>query len=570
VPDYTEKELTDEELAALLGQANGYTERPASPEEVAAAGVPQPLPKPKKRQPVLGLPFMEKPSAPLDTFALRGAEAVPAGGMLTDLIGTGILQAAKKLGMGAPGAVIPPKAQADLYRLASQEGLSPAEAEAQIRDPGNPIGNATDTYRLLRDTRRADTQTLSKENPWSGRLGEGVGTIASILAPLPGFKAGSGAGTLGRVAAAAKTGAAYGALNGFTNGSSDLSRGDWQGTARDIVDNALGGAAFGGGLGLLTEGASRAWPAVKRYAIGKGKEVLSGGSDIAAVTRKPLRDDAVEEVLASGGIQPFETTPQTHQRVEQLSEDAGALLGSIIKELEARGVPGPEVEPLAQELLARYTREFNSSGSNKGPANVFRDEAANLRDISGGNQNLGLLQAEQVKRAMQRDAKFHRRQTSPNEESLQAASSLLRQAVEDTVERAGQTSADPRVQALAKDFVPAKQRAGRLLQAEEFVDRAAAKYNQKPLVGLMDRVVGASTGNPITAEAAATAASAARRRLPSALSRYSFDLAQAMQSGALTPAVSRAGSISYSSPTATDLETLAEYLLAAKKKERKK
>jgi hypothetical protein len=562
-----ERPLTPEEIAALppeVRQAMGLTAKPervATPEEIQAAGLPAPKP-PKERKAVLRLPFMDKPSAAVDAFALRGAEAVPAGGMLTDLIGTGILQAAKKLGVGAPGAVLTPQAQAELYQLATKEGIPADVAEAQIRDPGNPIGGVGDTYRLLRDTRRKDTAKLSAENPWAGRLGEGVGTVASILAPLPGFKAAPGAGLLGRVGAASLTGAAYGGLNGLANGPSDLSRGDIKGTARDIVDNALGGAAFGAGFGLLSEGASRAWPWVRNYALGKGKEVLSGGSDIAAVTRKPLRDEAVEEVLASGGIKPFDTTPQTHQRVEQLSDEAGQLYGEIVRELEARGVPGPEVKPLADEMMARYVEAYRNSGANKGPANVFKNEANNLVDVAGGNPTLDLTQAEAIKRTMQRDAKFHRRQASPDEESLQRASSMVRQAVEDAVERGAAGSTDPEIRSLANNFIPAKQRASRLLEAEEFVDRAAAKYNQKPNVSAFDRLTGnvASGGNPIQGEINAQAMSQARRRMPSALARYSYDLSQAMQGGGVTPSVSRAIAIAGE----PDLSTLLDWLSTQK------
>jgi hypothetical protein len=572
VPDYTEKELTDEELAALLGEMEGYVERPATPEELVAAGAAAlPRATAQPRRPVLRLPIMKQPAAELDTFALRGAEAVPAGGMLTDLLGTGVLQAAKRLGVGNPGAVIPPQAQAELYQLASKEGVSPAVAEAQIRDPGNPIGGATDTYRLLRDTRRKDTKELTEENPWSGRLGEGVGTVASILAPLPGFKAAPGAGMGARLTAAAKTGAAYGGLSGFANDESDLSRGDWRGTIRDVVDGGLGGAAFGLGAGAIAEGASKAWPYVRRYAINKGKEVLSGSSDMAAVSRKPLRDEAVEEVLASGGIKAFDTTPQTHERVASLADEAGFMYGQLIDDLEAAGVRGPDARKLARSWLEKYEAAFNASSADKGPASIFRDEANNLRALVRGGKSLGLSQAEGIKRTLQKRGKFYRREANPMEESVQEASSDLRQAIEDAVEKGGAAAKDPEIRSLADAFVPAKQRTGRLLEAEEFIDRAASKYSQKPNVSMVDRLMGAASsgGNPIQAEANARAMSLARRRLPSAAARYSYDLSQALETGAATPALSKAAALGFE-PSITDTATaLADYLLEEKRKKDK-
>jgi hypothetical protein len=558
--------LSPEEVAALIAEDDGET---LTPEQVAELTGAQPPAPPEPRRPVLRLPFMEKASAPLDTFALRGADAVPAGGMLSDLIGTAILRLAKAGGVGEPGAVIPPQAQAELYQLATKEGVSPEEAEAQIRDPGNPIGDTTDIYRRLRDTRRKDTEDLSKENPWSGRLGAGVGTVASLLAPLPGFKAGQGAGVLGRLAAAGKTGAAYGALSGFTNGESDLSRGDWKGTARDVADSAMGGAAFGVGVGALSEGASKAWPWLRRYAIDKGREVLSGSSDIAAATRKPLPDEAVEEVLSSGGIRAFDNTLQTHERVAQLADEAGAMYGQILADLEAAGVRGPEARTLARSWMDKYEAAFNSSSADKGPANVFREEADNLRALSRGGKTLGLTQAEGVKRALQKRGKFYRRQGSPVEDSVQEASSDIRQAVEEAVSQAGARTTDPEVQALTNAFTPVKQRAARLLNAEEFTDRAAAKFLQKPSVSMVDRLTGAvsSNGNPIQAEANARLMSLARRRLPSATARYTYDLSQGMETGAVTPALSKAFALAFD-PSMSDTTTaLLEYL---KRKDDKK
>jgi hypothetical protein len=318
----------------------------------------------------------------------------------------------------------------------------------------------------------------------------------------------------------------------------------------------------------LTEGASRAWPFLRRYAINKGREVLSGSSDMAAQARKPLSNDAAEEVLASGGIRAFDTTPQTHERVAQLAEEAGNLQGEIIRELESRGVPGPEVEPLAEDMMRRFAEEQKTSYYDDGPARVYQRVAQKMEQRAGG-PTVPLGEAETAKRKLQALAKFHRRQASPKEESLQEASSMLRQAVEDAVERGAASSSDPDVRSFANAFVPAKQRTGRLLEAEEFSDRAAAKYLQKPNVSAFDRLTGAATsgGNPIVAEAQAQALSQARRRMPSALARYSYDLSHGMETGAVTPAISKAFALAFSPPITDTTAALLEYL---KRKDDKK
>lgn len=278
-----------------------------------------------------------------ETFALRGSQALPAGGLLSDLLSTGAYLALKP----KPGAVIPEGAKKELATM----GIAVEEPQTE---------GVLDTFRDIRDTRRLRTKAGSEQNPGAARAGTALGIAASIAAPLPKTQFGAVKDANGvvqmdratRVGNAALTGGLYGAFNGATDGRADLTKGDVEGVAEDTVDGAMMGTLLGGTFGLAGEGVRPLSSALRRLATRQGKQTIQGGSDIAAATREPLADDAVEEVLRSGGIRPFSTTQATAARIETLARESGDEYGRIVAELEARGVRGPDAKKLADELMS--------------------------------------------------------------------------------------------------------------------------------------------------------------------------------------------------------------------------
>ena len=197
-----------------------------------------------------------------ETFVNRAVNALPVGKPTVDAIVAAELQASRGLGRMLPNALA-----RRLPGVIAEPGarLTP-QAKAELEAMGTPAEDGTapgllDTYRDVRDTRAARTELGSEQNPWAGRAGAGTGMLLSAGLPLPAFKAGGEAATglTGAVAAAARptvlkralasaaTGVGYGALGGLTDGSADLTRGDFKGAGRD----ALIGGAFGGALGGL-------------------------------------------------------------------------------------------------------------------------------------------------------------------------------------------------------------------------------------------------------------------------------------------------------------------------------
>lgn len=547
-------ELTAEELKAMGFEVPGEATDPATltPEQLAAMGFEVPA------ESVAPPPPPEVGAG--ETFALRGAGAVPAGGLVTDLVSAAILQLAKQGGLGEPGAVLPPQAQAELYRLGA--------SEAEVRDPGNPIPGPVDVYRRLRDTRKARTAAGSQQNPNAGRAGATVGTVASILAPLPGAKLSPLRGVplaagerAARVLSGTLNGAAYGGFNGLTDGDADLTRGEVGEAAKETANRAAGGALFGAAAAGAAEAARPLWPWLHRSAVEQGRKVLQGNSDIAAATRRPLSDEAVEEVLAAGGIKPFSTTQATHQRVEQLSDEASRVYNQLLVELEKRGVKGAEVRPLADQLLARYQQEFASTGADKATANVFSKESRNLEQLARGGtpgaqgpevRQLGLQQAEGVKRSLQKGARYDRLQLKPTDEAKQEAARMVKEANEAAVEAAGQQAGrGSEVAQLAERFQPLKSRTGRLLEAQVATERAASKAAQRGSLGLKDYLIGSAAGDPVTALATSAVSGLARNRFPSAAAAGTYGLSEGLRTGSLSPELAKAITLVLD-PTITD------------------
>lgn len=274
----------------------------------------------------------------LETYINKAVNMVPLGGLLTDIGATGAMLAARP----SPGATLTP------------------QALKELRAMGEPIQEAPgtfDTYRALRDIRRARTEAGEEQNPLLALAGSGTGLGLSMLAPLPKFTPRGGAGaTLGaRVAAGAKTGGAYGALAGATSGDADLAGGDVTGT---LGQTALGGL-FGGGLGAAAPLA------------GAGLRRLSTGLVRPTQAAQALQEEGVEG-LTLGQMNP-RSTVGVYEGAAQANPLAGPLLSgqreaainSLRQVALRRGVaPGatpPTDDMTPPEAIAHLRKGFNAA-----------------------------------------------------------------------------------------------------------------------------------------------------------------------------------------------------------------
>lgn len=564
-----ERDLTQEEVDALpaeVRQAMGLTSKPerdATPDELAATGVAP--------APAIVLPDLLG-SKKLAAAGLGGASSIPAGGLVADLVSTGLLRANRPGGGVDPAfiAAFPPiGAATTAYRsgvdlLRELSGKRPGvqftpRGELEMIAQGTPVvqpdpaQDMVTDYRQTRDTRRLREVLARKEEPGATRAGSVAGLIASAFMPgAPGVQVvlpAQGAGTANRILSAIANGGLYGGATAATDGEADLTRGEVGAAAQEVAGRAAGGAVAGG---LLSGGIELARPWVveplRRLAISQGRQTIQGDSNIAAATREPLADDAVEEVLRSGGIRPFSTTQATAGRIEQLVAEAGAEYGRIVTRLEELGVAGPDAIRLAA-ILQSLANQLGPRTLNRAlPAELAslsddlleRALEGHARGISPNYRTLSLTQSEDLKRSLQEMARYGRLEETPLNAVRRGAASVLRQGTEDAVSAAGQ-AAEPgsEIRTLADAFVPVKQRTGRLLEAERFAQRGASKAEQRSPVSLKDLLVGGMAGDPVTGLALAGGNSIARNRLPSTVSSGSYALSQGIQDGTLSPALAR-------------------------------
>lgn len=460
-----------------------------------------------------------------ETFLNRAVNAVPLGRLATDSLGAALLKA------------LSPRSSVEFTQ----------QAKDDLAAAGTPVQEAPETpglvelYREVRDRRKERDAAGAQQHPVAAGLGTTAGIGLSLLAPLPVAKGGGAGATLGsRLGAGILTGAAYGGLDGLTNGDADLTRGDVGGALKDTAKGAALGGLLGLGGGLVTEGVRKAAPALRQLAIKQGKRVIQGNSDIAAATRKPLSDEAVEEVLASGGIRPLSTTQKTYERVAGLAEEQGAAYNQLVKELEARGVHGPDARELADKMMARGA-ELEPRTLNEAIPAEYLKRAEQVAGKAQENGRLGLSQAEDLKRSAQEMARYDRLTNSSTEEAKQDVASMLRQSVEDAIDEAAQTAGPgSEVERLGQQFVPTKQRLGRLLEARTFAEKGASKAEQRSAVGLKDYLLGAASGGPATALGTALLSSVARNRAPSTISSGAYALAKALEGGGAHTGLARA------------------------------
>lgn len=260
--------------------------------------------------------------SPAEASINSAANNVPFGRPLVDLGIAGQLAAARPLGrllpdalarrlpgvVAGPGAVLTPQARAELEAMGEEVPQEPTE-------PG-----LVDTYRNARDLRRARTELGELQRPISSALGTVAGVGLSALAPLGAFKAAPNATILGRALAAGKTGAAYGALTGLTDGGADLTRPS-EATAVQAGTDVLRGAGTGGAMGLAAG-----------FAIPAARALYRGITEPSAAA-KYLRSKGVP--LTIGQMEPRGAINQ----FEEASTSAGGV-GPALKNMRDAARPG--------------------------------------------------------------------------------------------------------------------------------------------------------------------------------------------------------------------------------------
>lgn len=343
-------------------------------------------------------------------------------------------------------------------------------------------------YRSGRDEERAANKAAQEANPKTSFAANLLGGGA-VAAGLPAFLAAKGATLPAKIASGAASAAPVGAAYGLGGSESETLGGQ----AADTFIGGLGGALVGGAMPIAgaalrgVAGPAADW--LKKTAINQGRKVLTGNSGTISV-KKPLSEGAVQSALDEGAIRPFGTTQGAAERLSQSREAVGDIYGDLVAALEAKGVTGPDAAALAQRLAAEGQAVANRSLGSPAPG-MYRDVAEELAGkVAPPQSRLGLTQAEDMKRTLQRAAQSEYvkegRQSLGGEAKVDIARAL-REAIESEVQAQA-----PKAPAEAAAFEPVKRRLGNIIEASTAADTAAARASRNRGISLTDTIAGAA------------------------------------------------------------------------------
>lgn len=376
-----------------------------------------------------------------------------------------------------------------------------------------------------REYERQNQGAADQHWPKFGFVANTVGEVASdsvlagkrMVAPIYQSLAGAARGYLGNnsddpVSKGAST--TIGALLGYGAAKTP----EWASAAsktrlaRTIAESRVGQAA-----GDAMMSAAR-WPgeALDRLGIATARRVLSGAKGLKA--EEALPDAAVREAMESGAVVPFGTTAGASKRLTAVRESAGDELGRVVADLEQRGVRGPNVMDIYHDLATEGATLGKGTTADAIP-NLYQDQAEAIVSKAGDDLQLGLTQANDITRSLQRAAKYGKFEETPLNEAKRAIAARVGQRLKDVVRETGENSADDQVRALAGQFAPLKLRLSRLIPADDHAYQEANRIASRNPFSLWDLAAGGSmftaTQNPVKTAATLGGMHLLRTRGPS-------------------------------------------------------
>ena len=233
--------------------------------------------------------------------------------------------------------------------------------------------------------------------------------------------------------------------------------------------------------------------AMETKAANMGRRVLLGGYTPISV-RKAIPEEVVQTASEAGAFLPLGTTKGAFKRLEGRASDVGDTYGDLVRSLERAGVDGPSAKSISAAARQEARDSFNNTSGSPRPG-MFNDFANDIMmKLTKGNKlggNLGLEQAENIKRSLQDAAKEEYIKLNQNVGARGLAekdkASMMRQAVEDAISAQSSKAPD-----LASQFVPVKQELANLIQARNAAEvgtsrqahrRALTPYDMAALVG---------------------------------------------------------------------------------------
>lgn len=397
---------------------------------------------------------------------------------------------------------------------------------------GDPQMDPAEVYRVARNENRAESKAAADQHPLE-YYGAGAAAALPIAAATPGMKAAQGAGLLARMGVAGVNGLAQGALAGLGNSEAE----DVPGAAKDALTGGLIGGGISAAFPLAGAGLKKAADLLDSAGINTARRAIGAVSNSMS-NKEPLSEDAVRQVVDAGGLKPFRSVAETAERIDALRKAAAERYKDILATLEKQGVRGPAAEKVAKEWVAKAAGIEENNLNPALPA-VWRQQAEALTERPGGaagqrfrdvfsqlkaqglsdaaaeqgalkasglaaapSGELGLVQAESIKRGLQNDARYGMLapENTPLNEQKQKIASSLREHIEGAVDNAARRAPpNSPVATAAAQFVPAKQELGNFIAAGDAAEAAARRAMKNNVIGVRDMMATAKGGLPLGA-----------------------------------------------------------------------
>jgi hypothetical protein len=263
-----------------------------------------------------------------------------------------------------------------------------AEVDAKLREQGFKIDQKSPTYISERDAYIKHLEQQEKDHPIASTVGTVGGALASGVA-TSGLTPINAASRLGRVAQAAKGGAAIGAV---------ANPGDKEGQltgfqVSDRIGNAVTGAALGAAGQGAVEGVSATAKGVMNLpkalqAKAEERAFKSSGAmlkDYRNADRKGRINVIGRYMLDNGLVKPGMTVDDVAEAAAALEAKHGKDIGSILGGLDQSGIAAPSHSAMASEIdaIAEPMKGLNTA---RPTFNALDDAAADLRTMGRGGE----------------------------------------------------------------------------------------------------------------------------------------------------------------------------------------
>jgi hypothetical protein len=243
------------------------------------------------------------------------------------------------------------------------------------------------------------------------------------------------------------------------------------------VGAAIGAAAKGvkGALGVGSDAAEGVSDALKSFAAKKAI-ASTGATGVQAAKFAP---DAGQALLDQGIVSFGNSQATIAQKATDALDASGKKIGDILTNLDSKGATVDQADVI--DAIRKRATDLGKRSSQYGVSdslNALADRMQSGIEASGGNSEIPLTEAEQIKREFQAGANYN---STPNELShAKEVAGIYRQAVEDAA-----TKLDPKA---GEAFAAEKKAYSLLSPVQEATAKRASTVAQSPHGGLMDTV----------------------------------------------------------------------------------